>query len=78
MSSSRGAIFRAKKLHAGTILVLLSWFLLNLATPAEAYIGPGAGFALVSSFFVVLTTILATPLLMLYSPLYALWLARLK
>jgi protein-S-isoprenylcysteine O-methyltransferase Ste14 len=30
---------------------------LSLAVPAEAYVGPGAGFALLSSFAVVLTTL---------------------
>jgi len=37
--------------------VLALWLLLGWASPAAAYIGPGAGFALVSSFFVVVTTV---------------------
>ena len=36
--------------------LLVAGLLLVSATPSEAYIGPGAGFALLSSFLVVLTT----------------------
>ena len=39
--------------------------LADVAPPAEAYIGPGAGFALLSSFFVVFTTIILAALSLL-------------
>jgi predicted AlkP superfamily phosphohydrolase/phosphomutase len=48
------------------LLVVLG--LLLSAQPAEAYIGPGAGFALVSSFLVVFTTILLVILSLLIWP----------
>jgi predicted AlkP superfamily phosphohydrolase/phosphomutase len=44
-----------------------------LPAPAEAYIGPGAGFALLSSFFVVFTTILLAGLSLLTWPVRILW-----
>src|SRR5262245_35864101 len=40
-----------------------------VAPPAEAYIGPGAGFALLSSFFVVFTTIILAALSLLTWPI---------
>jgi predicted AlkP superfamily phosphohydrolase/phosphomutase len=46
--------------------------LLAVAAPAEAYIGPGAGFALLSSFLVVFTTIVMAILSLLLWPLRAL------
>ena len=44
-----------------------------LALPAEAYIGPGAGFALLSSFLVVFTTMIAAVLVVLAWPFRMLW-----
>jgi predicted AlkP superfamily phosphohydrolase/phosphomutase len=44
-----------------------------LAPPAEAYIGPGAGFALLSSFFVVFTTIILAALSLLTWPIRMAW-----
>ena len=43
------------------------------ATPAEAYIGPGAGFALLSSFLVIFTTILIVIASLLIWPFRMLW-----
>jgi predicted AlkP superfamily phosphohydrolase/phosphomutase len=43
------------------------------ATPAHAYIGPGAGFALLSSFLVVFTTIILAVLSILTWPFRTLW-----
>ena len=43
--------------------------LLMTADPADAYIGPGAGFALISSFFVFLTTVIVAGLSLLVWPL---------
>ena len=45
---------------------------LAAAAPAEAYIGPGAGFALLSSFLVLFTTIVVAILSLLLWPLRAL------
>jgi predicted AlkP superfamily phosphohydrolase/phosphomutase len=47
--------------------------LLAAATRAEAYIGPGAGFALLSSFLVVFTTILIAAALLLTWPFRMAW-----
>ena len=47
--------------------------LLLLASPAHAYIGPGAGFAVMSSFLVVLVTLLAVVASVLAWPFRALW-----
>jgi predicted AlkP superfamily phosphohydrolase/phosphomutase len=52
---------------------LAAMLLLALPRPADAYIGPGAGFALVSSFFVVLTTVAVAALSLLAWPVRALW-----
>jgi hypothetical protein len=43
------------------------------ATTADAYVGPGAGFALLSSFFVVLATIVIAILSLLAWPFRAAW-----
>ncbi len=47
--------------------------LLMAAAPAEAYIGPGAGFALLSSFLVVFATIILAALSVLTWPFRILW-----
>ena len=44
-----------------------------VAPPAHAYIGPGAGFALLSSFFTVFTTILLAALSLLTWPVRVVW-----
>ena len=46
---------------------------LAIAAPAEAYIGPGAGFALLSSFLVLFTTIVIAILSILFWPFRVLW-----
>jgi predicted AlkP superfamily phosphohydrolase/phosphomutase len=43
------------------------------ASPAEAYVGPGAGFAVLSSFLVLFTTIVAAVLSLLAWPFRMLW-----
>ena len=43
------------------------------ATPAQAYVGPGAGFAVLSSFFVLFTTIVVVTLSVLAWPFRAAW-----
>jgi predicted AlkP superfamily phosphohydrolase/phosphomutase len=43
------------------------------ATPADAYIGPGAGVALLSSFLVLLTTVVLVALSLLILPFRLLW-----
>ena len=47
--------------------------LLAAATPAAAYIGPGAGFALMSSAFVLVTTVMMVLLSVVAWPFRALW-----
>jgi len=54
-------------------LTIASLVLLGSATPASAYIGPGAGFALMSSAFVLITTILVVFVTLLAWPFRALW-----
>ena len=47
--------------------------LLGIAMPASAYIGPGAGFALMSSAFVLVTTVLAVFFTLLAWPFRVVW-----
>jgi predicted AlkP superfamily phosphohydrolase/phosphomutase len=54
-------------------LVLAAGIFFLLPQPALAYIGPGAGFALLSSFLVVFTTILIALLSLLIWPLRMAW-----
>jgi predicted AlkP superfamily phosphohydrolase/phosphomutase len=54
-------------------LTLTVWLLLAVATPSLAYIGPGAGFALMSSAFVLVTTVLVVFATVLAWPFRALW-----
>src|SRR5437899_4216103 len=58
----------------GPVLATLVFFAL-LASPAQAdaYIGPGAGFAVLSSFLVVFTTILIAIASVLLWPFRTLW-----
>ncbi|MDP3716581.1 MAG: alkaline phosphatase family protein [Acidobacteriota bacterium] len=56
-----------------TTLTLALLMLLGNATPTPAYIGPGAGFALMSSAFVLVTTILVVLVTLLAWPFRALW-----
>ena len=56
-----------------TRLLLAALLLLASATPALAYIGPGAGFALVSSAFVLLGTIVIVFLTLLAWPFRVMW-----
>lgn len=57
------------------IIVVFAALALVLATPAPAaaYIGPGAGFALVSSFFVFLTTLLIALFSLALWPVRMMW-----
>ena len=47
--------------------------LLATAQPADAYVGPGAGFALLSSFLVLFTTTVAAVVSLLFWPFRMLW-----
>jgi predicted AlkP superfamily phosphohydrolase/phosphomutase len=58
--------------HAAPALAALA-LVLSLPAEAEAYIGPGAGFALLSSFLVLFTTILIAIASMLIWPFRVLW-----
>ena len=53
-----------------TTLIVLT---LVAAQPAHAYIGPGAGFALLSSFLVLFTTLVAAAASLLFWPFRMLW-----
>jgi predicted AlkP superfamily phosphohydrolase/phosphomutase len=54
-------------------LLAFAGLLSLLAAPAHAYIGPGAGFALLSSFMVMFTTILLVIVSLLIWPFRTLW-----
>lgn len=54
------------------IVLLLAGLLLALPAPAEAYVGPGAGFALLSSFFVIFTTMVLALIAVISWPVRAL------
>ncbi|MDY0095047.1 MAG: alkaline phosphatase family protein [Candidatus Vecturithrix sp.] len=56
------------------ILGMISLIVLGYASPASAYIGPGAGFAVVSSFLILFVTIFVAFLTILIWPFRALWL----
>ena len=60
---------------ARRVAPVLAAFVLVLGLPssAEAYIGPGAGFALLSSFLVLFTTILIAIASLLIWPFRVLW-----
>jgi len=55
--------------------ILATLFVLTLvgAQPAYAYVGPGAGFALLSSFLVLFTTLVAALASLLFWPFRMLW-----
>src|SRR5271157_3599905 len=58
-----------KNAPRGTAFLLAALTLVAaLPTPASAYIGPGAGFALISSFLVVFTTIILAIVALLLMP----------
>src|SRR6185436_15149509 len=59
---------RAAAIVAAALVVLVS-----SAGSADAYIGPGAGFALLSSFLALFTTILAALATLLFWPFRMLW-----
>ena len=54
-------------------LVTAAALLPGVAATADAYVGPGAGFALVTSFFVLLTTLLAAVASLVLWPARRLW-----
>ena len=54
-------------------MVLAVLALVSLAGPLHAYVGPGAGFALLSSFLVLFVTLLVAMLSVLLWPLRMLW-----
>jgi predicted AlkP superfamily phosphohydrolase/phosphomutase len=59
--------------RTGVRLALAAVLVAAAAAPAQAYIGPGAGFALLSSFLVVFVTILLAIVSVLTWPFRALW-----
>ena len=69
---SRKALTASKKLH-WLAFGLMVWLGLALAPQAAAYVGPGAGFALLSSFLVIFTTVLLAIVAFLAWPFRMLW-----
>lgn len=61
------------KVERTSVVLALAAGLLASAAPAQAYIGPGAGFALLSSFLVVFVTILLAIASILTWPFRTLW-----
>src|SRR2546426_3148309 len=58
----------------GPVLATLVFFaLLASPAPAEAYIGPGAGFAVLSSFLVLFTTLVVAIVSVLVWPFRMVW-----
>jgi predicted AlkP superfamily phosphohydrolase/phosphomutase len=55
------------------VLLVVLFLVLAAPVPAQAYIGPGAGFAVLSSFLVVFTTIVAAITAILIWPFRTLW-----
>ena len=60
--------------RVGRVLLLAAVFVLVLQRPAQAYIGPGAGFAVLSSFLVIFLAILSAGFVLLTWPIR--WLLR--
>ena len=58
---------RATIVGAGVLLFL------STASPADAYVGPGAGFALLGSFFVIFATMILAGVSLLILPFRTLW-----
>ncbi len=58
---------------AARSLAIACVLLLATAQPADAYVGPGAGFALLSSFLVLFATTVAAVLSVLFWPFRMLW-----
>jgi predicted AlkP superfamily phosphohydrolase/phosphomutase len=63
----------SRSLRARAVVVVAIALVLASARPADAYVGPGAGFALLSSFFVLFTTLLIAIGSILAWPFRALW-----
>src|SRR6185436_19846324 len=55
-----------------TVVVAAAALVVAAAVPADAYVGPGAGFALLSSFFIFFTTVVVAILSLLIWPFRAL------
>ncbi len=53
--------------------LVLAGLALAIAAPAQAYIGPGAGFAIASSFLVIFVTVLLAVASLLVLPFRMLW-----
>src|SRR5437762_4228830 len=60
-------------MRISVIILLALGVVLATPLPADAYIGPGAGFAVLSSFLVVFTTIVIAIASILIWPFRALW-----
>ncbi|MCB1761459.1 MAG: alkaline phosphatase family protein, partial [Gammaproteobacteria bacterium] len=70
MTKARRTFRPESRLEAASLVMVLT---IAITPPAMAYIGPGAGFALVSSVGVLLLTVLLALLSLLLWPLRSLW-----
>ena len=66
-------VIAVRSTRASVWLFLAAGSLVFLATPAHAYIGPGAGFALLSSVGVIFTTMVLAAVAVLAWPFRTLW-----
>lgn len=64
---------RRGRFRAATVLQAAGALGIALAPQAQAYIGPGAGFAFLTSFFVLFSTFLLAGLILISWPIKALW-----
>jgi len=64
---------RRARISARVSGLVVAAVLLTTAAPAHAYIGPGAGFAVLSSFFVLFTTLVISIASVLLFPFRAAW-----
>src|SRR5206468_1200422 len=55
------------------LIVVIAFLILSSPAPLQAYVGPGAGFAVLSSFLVVFTTIVLAIVSLLAWPFRAVW-----
>ena len=69
------ALLKMLRVHHGkTILVGAGVLLLmSTASPVDAYVGPGAGFALLGSFFVIFATMILAGVSLLILPFRTVW-----
>lgn len=73
MLKRNAAAAQARSPRSRRLLLAACLYVIAFAAPADAYIGPGAGFAFLSSFFVLFATLVIVMLSLLAWPLRAIW-----